>query len=99
MTALTVSLKPTIDLTDDQFYKLCRNNPDIRLEQTAKGELVIMPPTGGDAGNRNFRLIGQLGVWVEQDGTGLGVAESSGENLFSCFLREKVRLFSQQKKG
>jgi Uma2 family endonuclease len=77
MTALTVSLRPIIDLTDDQFYEVCRSNPDIRLEQTAKGELIIMPPTGGDAGNRNFRLIGQLGVWVEQDNTGLGFDSST----------------------
>lgn len=77
MTALTVSLRPTIDLTDDQFYELCRNNPDIRFEQTAKGELIIMPPTGGETGNRNFSLTVQLGVWVEEDGTGLGFDSST----------------------
>lgn len=77
MTALTVSLRPTIDLSDEQFYELCRNNPDIRFEQTAKGELIIMPPTGGETGNRNFNLTAQLGVWVEADGTGLGFDSST----------------------
>jgi Uma2 family endonuclease len=81
MTALTVRLKPTIDLTDEQFYQLCRNNPDIRFEQTAKGELIIMPPTEGETGNRNFRLLGQLGVWVEADGTGLGFDSSTAFKL------------------
>ncbi len=77
MTALTVNLKPTVDLTDDQFYELCRNNPDIRFEKTAKGELIIMPPTGGETGNRNFSLLGQLWFWVEEDGTGLGFDSST----------------------
>jgi Uma2 family endonuclease len=81
MTALTVSLRPTIDLTDDQFYELCRNNPDIRFEKTAKGELIIMPPTGGDTGNRNFSLSGQLWFWVEEDGTGLGFDSSTAFKL------------------
>jgi Uma2 family endonuclease len=81
MTALTVRLKPTIDLTDEQFYQLCRNNPDIRFEQTAKGELIIMPPTGGETGNRNFSLSGQLWFWVEEDGTGLGFDSSTAFKL------------------
>lgn len=81
MTALTVSLRPTIDLSDEQFYELCRNNPDIRFEKTAKGELIIMPPTGGETGNRNFSLLGQLWFWVEEDGTGLGFDSSTAFKL------------------
>jgi Uma2 family endonuclease len=77
MTAMTVNLKPTIELTDEQFYELCQNNPELRFEQTAKGALIIMPPTGGETGNRNFSLIGQVFVWVEQDGTGFGFDSST----------------------
>jgi Uma2 family endonuclease len=77
MTAMTVNLKPTIDLTDEQFYELCQNNLELRFEQTAKGELIIMPPTGGETGNRNFSLTGQVFVWVEQDGTGFGFDSST----------------------
>jgi Uma2 family endonuclease len=81
MTALTVDLKPAIDLSDEQFYELCRNNPDMRFEQTETGALVIMPPTGGETGNRNFSLTVQFGIWVEQDGTGLGFDSSTGFKL------------------
>jgi Uma2 family endonuclease len=77
MTAMTVNLKPTIDLTDEQFYELCQNNLELRFEQTAKGELIIMPPTGGETGNRNFSLTGQVFVWVEQDGSGFGFDSST----------------------
>jgi Uma2 family endonuclease len=77
MTGMTVNLKPTIDLTDEQFYELCQNNLELRFEQTATGELIIMPPTGGETGNRNFSLTGQVFVWVEQDGTGFGFDSST----------------------
>jgi Uma2 family endonuclease len=77
MTAFTVNLKPHIDLTDDQFYELCRDNPEMRFEQTAKGALIIMSPTGGETGNRNFSLNVQFGNWIEQDATGLGFDSST----------------------
>lgn len=40
-----------INLTDEQFFQLCQNNPDFRFERTASGELIIMPPTGGITGD------------------------------------------------
>lgn len=81
MTALIVSLRPTIDLTDEQFFQLCQNNPELRIERTATGELVIMPPTGSGTGKRNFNLNTQLGIWAEQDGSGVGFDSSTGFKL------------------
>jgi Uma2 family endonuclease len=77
MTAFTVKLTPHINLSDEEFYELCRDNPEMRFEQTAKGSLIIMSPTGGETGNRNFSLNVQLGNWIEQDGTGLGFDSST----------------------
>jgi Uma2 family endonuclease len=81
MTAYVISLKPAIDLTDEQYYALCGNNPDQKFERNAKGDLVIMSPTGGVTGNRNFSLIVQFGNWVAQDGTGIGFDSSTGFRL------------------
>jgi Uma2 family endonuclease len=47
------------------------------MELTAQGELITMPPTGGTAGRRNFRLSQQLANWAEQDGTGVGFDSST----------------------
>ncbi len=44
MNTYTLNLDAAIDLTDEQFYKLCRNNPDLKFERTAQRELIIMPP-------------------------------------------------------
>jgi Uma2 family endonuclease len=54
------------------------NNRDLRLEQTAQGELIIMPPTGWKSGNRNSRLTQRLGNWADADGTGLAFDSSTG---------------------
>jgi len=36
----------SVNLSDEQFYQLCHSNDDLRIEQTAEGELIIMPPIG-----------------------------------------------------
>jgi Uma2 family endonuclease len=77
MTALILNLRPAIELTDDQFYQICQNNPELRLERTAQGKLIVMPPTGGGSGKRNFSLTGQLAAWVERTGLGEGFDSST----------------------
>jgi Uma2 family endonuclease len=76
-----VRMHPVVDLTDDQFFKFCQINRDLRIERTATGELLIMPPTGSETGESNFRLSGQLFIWTEQDGTGTGFDSSTGFTL------------------
>ena len=78
MTALILNLNPVIDLTDEQFFQLCVNNRDLRLERTAEGEIIIMPPTGWESGNRNARLTQRVGNWADADGTGLAFDSSTG---------------------
>lgn len=80
-TPLTVSLPAIAPMTREQFYEFCQANRDLRIERTATGEVVIMPPAFSDTGNRNFNLAVQLGIWAEQDGTGLGFDSSSGFTL------------------
>ena len=65
----------TVNFTDEQFYQLCQKNGDLKLERTSTGELIIMPPVGGESGNREADLIIDLGVWNRQ--TGLGYTFSS----------------------
>lgn len=65
----------TVHLTDEQFYQLCQNNQELKLERTATGELIIMPPVGGESGNREADLIIDLGIWNRQ--TRLGYTFSS----------------------
>jgi|SRR6266498_1422295 Uma2 family endonuclease len=67
----------SLGLTDEQFLRLCADNEDLRLELTAEGELVIMPPTGLETGWRNSKLNYRLVHWAEQDGSGLAFDSST----------------------
>ena len=77
VTAVTINLEPLVLLTDDAFYTLCRANPEVKFERTSVGELIVMPPTGGETGNRNIKLSARLENWAEQDGTGLAFDSST----------------------
>jgi Uma2 family endonuclease len=77
MTSITVNFNPIIKLTDDQFYQLCQANPDVKFERKVLGEIIVLPPTGGTTGNRNFKLAQQLANWNDTDGTGIGFDSST----------------------
>jgi Uma2 family endonuclease len=78
MEAVTLNIPPAVGLTDEQFYQLCIANDEWRIELTAAGELIIMPPTGGESGIQNSDINIELGLWNRQ--TKLGkVFDSSTE--------------------
>jgi Uma2 family endonuclease len=81
MEALIVDFKSVIELTDEQFYQLCSSNPDVRFERNATGELIIMPPVGGESSNRNASLTAQIWVWNEQEKLGIAFDSSCGFKL------------------
>ena len=81
MSAITLNLEPAIHLTDEQFYQLCQANRDVRFERTAKGELIIMPPTGGETGDRNSEMNFQLRAWNKQTRLGKVFDSSTGFKL------------------
>ena len=64
-------------LSDEQFLQLCRENPDLRIEMNARGELVIMPPTGMKTGFRNSTLTFLLAGWARTDGSGIAFDSST----------------------
>ena len=68
-------------MSDQEFFEFCQLNPDWRIEQTSEGDLIIMPPTGGETGRRNFNLNVLFGIWVEKDGAGVGFDSSTAFSL------------------
>jgi Uma2 family endonuclease len=74
-------LRPAVELTDDQYFALCQINSELRLERTAEGDLIIMPLTGAETGNRNSEISRQLGNWAKADGCGAPFDSSTGFKL------------------
>ena len=80
MEALTLDCQ-SIELNDEQFYQLCRNNPNLRFERNTDGDLLIMSPTGGETGNRNIEIAYQLQAWSRQNKLGKAFDSSTGFKL------------------
>jgi Uma2 family endonuclease len=78
---LVLRLAPVVEMSDEQFFALCQLNRDLRIERTSQGDLVLMPPTGGETGRTNFKLTQVFGNWVDADGTGVGFDSSTGFTL------------------
>jgi Uma2 family endonuclease len=81
MTGITVNFNSIIDISDEQFYQLCIQNPETQFERNSNGEIVIMPPTGGETGKRNTDLIVQLANWNRQTKLGEVFDSSTGYKL------------------
>lgn len=84
---VVLHVAPVITLTDDQLYDLCQLNRDLRIERTAQGDLLMMPPTGGETGDRNAELTMQVRKWAKRDQTGVALDSSTGFVLLNGAMR------------
>jgi Uma2 family endonuclease len=77
---LTAPAMLTLDcddrLTDDAYFAFCIANPDLNVERTSKGEIVIVPPAGGESDFRNVRVISRLDQWALINGRGKAFGSS-----------------------
>jgi Uma2 family endonuclease len=71
-------------VTPEEFDRLCKLNPDLRLEINRDGELIVMAPTGGDTGERNSELNADIVNWNRQTRLGRVFDSSTGYN-FTAF--------------
>lgn len=81
METIAINFPKNLKLSDDQFEDLISANRDSKFELTATGELLIMSPTGGETGNRNFELYIDLGNWNRKKGLGKAFDSSTGFQL------------------
>lgn len=64
-------------LTDEQFESLCRNHPDLNLELSAEGELIIVAPTLPYTGQQNADINFYLSSWARKNKKGIVFDSSS----------------------
>jgi Uma2 family endonuclease len=68
-------------MDDHDFFEFCQLNPELRIERTSEGDLIIMPPTGGETGLINSEFHGLFYIWKVKDGTGHLFESSTGFTL------------------
>ncbi len=52
----------------ESLEDIVANNPELKIEQNALGEVIIMSPTGGESGAKNLNMGAQLHRWTEAYG-------------------------------
>lgn len=67
--------------SDEMFFEFCRLNPEMRIERNENKEISIMPPTTSVTGNRNAKLIIEIGIWNKQKQLGEVFDSSTGFKL------------------
>ena len=61
----------------EEFVALAASYPDLRMELTQEGKLILMPPAFTETGNKNFKLIARFGIWSEANALGRGYDSST----------------------
>ncbi|NJP12613.1 MAG: Uma2 family endonuclease [Leptolyngbyaceae cyanobacterium RU_5_1] len=87
VTSLPINLPRQLRVSDEQFLQFVNANPELRLERTATGELIIMAPTGSEGGNYNFELGVDFGNWNRQSLAGKAFDSSTGFRLPNGAIR------------
>lgn len=84
---LTLNLPETEPMTDEQLYKFCAVNRELRIERSASGDVIVMLPTFSETGNRNLKIVQQLANWSDRDETGEVFDSSTGFTLPNGAIR------------
>ncbi|MGH9444997.1 MAG: Uma2 family endonuclease, partial [Terriglobia bacterium] len=50
----------------------------LRIERSAKGEIIVMSPAGGYASFQSGKVFSQLDAWATKDGSGVAFDSSAG---------------------
>jgi len=78
---LQLHFPPSLRMTREEFAEFCSANPELRCEHTESGDVVIMPPEGGESGARGLKVGARLERWAERNGTGVAFGSSTGFQL------------------
>ena len=88
----------SVGLTPEQFDRLCRDNRDLRLELTARKEIVIMAPTHTRIGFMNTKITSALGAWTDADGAGIAGDSNTGFRLPNGAIRAPDASWTRREK-
>ena len=74
---MVVRTRPVFDVTVEHFIEICQDNPDLRVERSKKGDLIVMSPAGGETSHRNAQINYALQAWANTNQEGI-IFDSSG---------------------
>jgi Uma2 family endonuclease len=87
MEAIVLSVNAVGGFNDEEFYNFCQDNPTLRFERDAQGQIIIMPNTGGKTGIINLEIARQFGNWNKAHRPGKGFDSSTAFRLPNTAVR------------
>ncbi|MBC7890134.1 MAG: Uma2 family endonuclease [Ferruginibacter sp.] len=69
------------EMSDEEFFDFCQQNPDLKLERDHNKQIYIMAPTGYYTGGLNSDIFGELYIWNKKFKTGKVFDSSTGFTL------------------
>jgi len=88
----------TLRLNQAEFEQLCLDNPDLRLELNANGELITMAPAGYESSKRNADLTTEISIWNRLTKLGVVFDSSGGFTLISGAIRSPAVTWIEKSK-
>lgn len=64
-------------MNDDEFFRFCQDNPDLKFERRKNGDIVLMGLTGSETSSDNSELNADFVIWNRNNKFGK-VFDSSG---------------------
>jgi len=95
---LPVRLRFERTLSDEELWRFCSINEQLRVERDANGELILMSPTGLEGSGSNAEIIAELIFWARQDGRGKVFDSNGGFTLPDGSMRAPDAAWVLQKK-
>lgn len=66
------------EMSPADFFDLCALNPELRLERSAEGDILIMAPESGSSGSGNMELGWRVKTWTWERKLGSVFGPSTG---------------------
>ena len=82
-----IKFRPLTDMTDEQFAEFCALNDVLRIERSAEGDIILMPPAHHNSSNHNADITIDLGVWARANGSGRYYESSAAFKLPNSAVR------------
>lgn len=74
-------------MTDEEFFRFCQDNRDLKFERTSEGQIIVMSPTFFRTGDQNSEIITQLRIWNKRKKLGRVVDSDTGFYLPNGAMR------------
>jgi len=86
-TELPIRIRLDRPITDEELFRFCAENEQVRVERDSNGELIVMWPSGLEGSGQNTEVLADLTIWARQDGRGKVFDSNGGSTLLDGSMR------------